>query len=216
MNSVQSLSSKLLPFSFDMPAFDPSHAKRPSAFVGIPENFLLLIGHVVAGWSQFDISFNKLLKNFLIATSQEAEPFAVKSFPERSKQLQKLCKQYFSDNKSLLVAVTQIITDAKRLQEDRNLITHGRILIKMQTHGTVVDDQLQGTLALRCEGVIKGKIVQREYILSGLEELRYELAHLCGRINALLEAENLDHFQLVDGDKKAWQSFIEKTKPVLE
>lgn len=105
-----------------MPPFDPNRAKRPSAFVGIPEIFLILIGHVVGAWSQFDLAFNRLLKAFLIADGTASDRWEMNSFKTRSTRLRQACKVRFSSHSSLLRCICDLISDASRLQTDRNRI----------------------------------------------------------------------------------------------
>jgi hypothetical protein len=195
------------PFSFEMPPFDPQRAKRPSAFVGIPEAFLVLIGHVIGAWSQFDMAFNWFLKALLVADGSASERWERKSFKKRSILLWQACQVRFASHSSILRCVDELISDAKRLQTDRNLIAHGHILIKMQTFD-VVDNQIQGALSLYCVGIKEGKTIEREYSLEELEQVRYEFAYLCGRMNALCKGEHLQQLQIALSDMHALQSLL--------
>jgi hypothetical protein len=207
MKNEEQSSTPPQPFSFAMPPFDPSRARLPSSFVGIPEEFLLLIGHVIGAWSKFDMSFNRLLEKLLIAADDVSDRWEMESFKRRSKQLRQACQPRFKDHHAILESVDKLVADAKSLQTDRNLIAHGHILIKMQTLG-VVDNQIQGKLSLYCIGQEGGTRLEREYSLQELERVRYEFAYLCGRMSALVTGENLHHLQFSSADMDALRSFL--------
>lgn len=196
-----------LPFTFDIPAYDKKLAKRPSSFVGIPEEFLVLIGHVVGAWSKFDSSFNDLLGKFLVASSIQKKKWHLKSFKDRSSLFKRTCNVLFVGNETILNAVEQIISDAKDLQTDRNLISHGHITLKVQTF-EAVDNKIPGKVSLHCTGHKAGKVIEREYAYEELEKVRYELAFLCGRMNALLGGENLNKLQITQPDIDALQAIL--------
>lgn len=192
------------PFSYAMPPFDPARARRPSCFVGIPEDFLLLIGHVIGAWSQFDISFNRLLGKIMDAHNERPKHWEMESFKKRSSLFLRICRQHFASHPALLTLVEGLVVDAMRLQTDRNLIAHGHILIKIQTFG-VEDNQIQGSLFLHCAGQQTGKKLVREYSLDELTCVRYDFAYLCGRMDALSNGKNLHLLHLLTSDIQALQ-----------
>jgi hypothetical protein len=198
---------QLIPFSFEMPPFDPQLAKLPSAFVGIPESFLVLIGHVIGAWSRFDMAFNRFLGGLQVANGAIPEGWHLESFKKRSTKFKQLCAARFGSHSSILQCVGQLISDAKLLQTDRNVIAHGHILIKIQTHGAV-DNQIQGTLSLHCVGVEARKTIERDYSLPDLERIRYDFAYVCGRMDALCNGEHLHRLQLSSLDTHALQEFL--------
>ena len=199
MTGIMDNSTTPAPFKFKIASFDSTRIRRPSSFVGIPEAFLILIGHVVGVWSQFDISFNNFLSKLLNASAIENKKWEFKSFKDRSSLFIKACNALFEEHQTILNAVKKIITDAKELQIDRNLISHGHILIKVETF-EVEDNKIPGVLSLHCIGQKSGKRIEREYSYEKLESIRYELAHLCGRMGAILKGENLDKLEIVQPD----------------
>ena len=199
MTKTMENSIKPAPFRFKMASFDASRVKRPSSFVGIPEEFLILIGHVVGAWSQFDISFNNFLSKLLNASAYENKKWEFKSFKDRSSLLIKTCNTLFEEHQTIINAVKQIVADAKELQLDRNLISHGHILIKVETF-EVEENKIPGMLSLHCVGQKSGKRIKREYSYEKLENVRYELAYLCGRMNAFVNGENLNKLEIAQSD----------------
>ena len=202
MNSDSSPAATPRPFSFPMPQFDPSRAQLPSAFVGIPEDFLLQIGHVIGAWSQFDMAFNRLLGCLLAKLGETPKAWETESFKKRSAHLVRTCNRCLPHSPHIQNCLQKIVEDAKQLQIDRNLIAHGHILIKMQTFG-VVNNEIQGKLSLHCTGQHAGAPITREYDLVELESVRYDFASLCGRIAAILNVENLHHLQFSPADVDA-------------
>lgn len=177
------------PLRFQMPPFDPSRASRPSAFVGIPETFLVLIGHAVASWSMFERDFDRLVFALLSqnATSDEGD-WQLRSFRKRAGLLlQEFDKFMPHKNSPSRRFVAGLCNDGLRLFLTRNVLVHGKIFVKVETH-EVVNGKLEGLLALHCIGVFRGRLVVRDFTEADLQNLRYELAHLCGRVNAFVRS----------------------------
>lgn len=192
-----------------MTSFDQNRALRPSSFVGIPEEFLLLIGHIVGAWSQFDISFNRLLGILIDKAEVQKDRWRFLSFDKRCKLLRKASHSIFETYPNITIQIESIISDAKSLQLDRNLICHGHINLKVQTF-EVTDNQIPGKVSLRCIGQKAGNTVERTYDEAELEDIRYKFAYLCGRMNSMVKGKNLQKLSLTEMDLRFFLSVLGK------
>ncbi len=193
------------PFSFGMTLLDTNRAKRPSAILAMPEEFLVSIGYIVGAWSQFERNLDNLLRHFVAVTGDDPS-ILDKDFRKRSARLRRGFREQFEENQVIYSVVEDIVSGSRRLYEDRNSIVHGRIRIKVVT-GEVQDNKIPGKLFLSCEGTVSGQSELRAYSIEQLESMRYDFAHLSGCAKALLTGEGLGHLSFTQKDEEVLKSF---------
>lgn len=203
------------PFFLEMPAFDLARTKRPATFVGIPTEFLVLIGHCVAGWSLFERDFDKVLGALLLSSPNPPDTWHLLSFAKRKNLMLKELARHFVSRHGLLSFFEKLMIDAKQLHTKRNLLVHGKIFFRIST-GEIRDNSIPGEISLHCVGFESKRTVSVDFTKEDLDSMRYELAHLCGRIGAISSGANLERLSLSIHDRRAvrgLQQYLQKLSP---
>jgi hypothetical protein len=172
--------------------------KRPSAPIMLSSVLAVLIGRIVLTWSSFERQFDDLLAAILRANGTDEPNWNTRSFRRRRQLMRAEAAKFFSAHPEINGYIRNIFHDTVELQESRNFIAHGKIWIKVETGEYTPAGDLPGRITLIFIRESRGGPHKQEFTSEQLETLFYDLAHLTGRLGAIiLNAESLS-FSLPD------------------
>ena len=138
------------------------------------------------GWSHLDREIHGLLTWLVKQYPDPAHESILgsDSLKRRIVLLKKLLRTRFATEPQVLIYLIGLVTDFKQAQSKRNILVHGRLRFRVSVKGP-------GTLsshAIATKGRFNGTTQLVEFSINDLEDLRYEVASLTGRVRDVLAA----------------------------
>jgi hypothetical protein len=195
------------PFSLELGSFDPAKVKRPSAFVSLPDSLALLIAGIVTTWGAFERDFDDLLAAVIKANGTDEPNWRFRQFNKRRTLMAAESRRLFDQHPAIRERLSSIVNDSVELQLARNILTHGKNWIKIET-GEPKDGVLPGRIALVCFREYKRKPMIKEFTPDDIDRLFYDIAHLNGRLRWIIQ--NDEALALSSPDRSFLQGFLNR------
>jgi hypothetical protein len=174
------------PLSIAFNIIDRWKLKQPSCLPLLPPEFFPAIGKVATAWGMFETLFDNLLIALMKGGGSTDEKWRGLSFRKRRNLCRKKMHEVLSQCPKAIADVDAALTGSESLYPKRNLIVHGRMSTCFKT--SVKDGERITEISLECAGRYSGNEVREVFTADELDDLYYEIAHLCGLINSVSTA----------------------------
>jgi hypothetical protein len=160
----------------------PSDRSFPGNLIPtIPDDFLPAFGRVAVIWSEYESLFESLLVAFLRATRHADQRWRGMSYEKKAKLLRDKLDQVFGGYPWIFIYIASTLDAVDRLQRERNLLLHGRLVVRM---GAALHEP-NSNVCIRATGRRKGQDVERFFTLRDINNLFAEMSYAASRLALL-------------------------------
>ncbi len=192
------------PETYRIKFITPNHSKlrRPSSFVVLPAEIVSYIGQITLIWGMFDNDFQEFLFAMMALTHSKDDAWTRFPFDRKDDLFRKKLSEIFRIRPAIHLLLLHILDEALALQIKRDLLVHGRIIVKTERS----DENGESKVTLIATGRKKRRIVEEYFTEDDIESLYYDLAHLSGKMaqfkypnkRSFLNASWQDRYFLLD------------------
>jgi hypothetical protein len=144
----------------------------------VPDEFLPAFGRVAVIWSEYENLFENLLVAFLQATSHPDQRWRGLSYEKKAKLLRDKTDQVFCGYRWIFIYIVSTLDAADRLQRERNLLLHGRLIVRFGD----APHEPNSRVCIRARGRRKGQVVERFFTLRDINNLYAEISYAASRL----------------------------------
>jgi hypothetical protein len=160
----------------------PSDHSFPGSLVPtVPDEFLPAFGRVAVIWSEYESLFENLLVAFLEATRHPDQRWRGMSYEKKAKLLRDKLDQVFGGYPWIFIYIASTLDAADRLQRERNLLLHGRLVVRFGD----APHEPNSKVCIRARGRRKGQDVERFFTLRDINNLNAEISYAASRMALL-------------------------------
>jgi len=185
---------------------DTHKLKSPSYLGLLPPEFYPLIGKVVTIWGIFETVFDSLLEALIKANGTSSKPMAT-SFRKRRSRFREEAALALADMPTILSWCNEMLDTTEKLYVKRNLVAHGHYIFesKHNRDGAPI-------VSIIVTGRLNGREIKDQFTPDQLDDLYYDLAHLCGKIVAVVTPRQ--ERGMSSSDISKLQAFLSTNLPI--
>jgi hypothetical protein len=177
----------------------------------LPDSMLLHIGQIGVTWGAFENRLAELLTALIIAngTKQKGQQFY--PYPQKQEIAIAETNKYFSMYPLVTIRLIEIIHYSLALQENRNFLLHGNLILKVETKQ--LGDEIAADSFILATKRQKKQVITKEFSADELENLAYAIGHLNGIMNDFLNQNGRWALRLALRDRCFLQAFLASIPP---